>query len=321
MTQTTHGVEDGGGRGLKTIHHTREIAAPRATVFGALTTPEGLSAWWTTRVRADEAALGALLDVTFGGFNPHLRITELDPSTRLGWEGVGGHEAWGKNTTIRFDLETTSGGTRVRLSHQLGRELDDDAVASATLRWSHYLDSLRLLCETGSGKPFQGGPAEEHAVMDSYTKTLLIHASPQQLYRALTTIPGLKSWWTGDTILNNGDIRFGFREGIFQTMRVLDAVPDKKVLWECIAQYFPVEGTTQTDEWVGTRIAFDIQAAPDDSSTLVFTHIGLTPRDVCYDQCNVGWNHFLGSLKRYLEQGMGTPFSGTPWRAQHAATP
>jgi len=312
MMQTTHDVEDGGGRGAKTIHHMREIVAPSETVFSALTTPEGLSAWWSTRVRADEAALGALLDVTFGGFTPHLRITEFDPSTRLGWEGVGGHEAWGKNTTIHFDLETTSGGTRVHLSHQLGREVDDEAVVSATLRWSHYLDSLRLLCETGSGKPFQGGPTAERAIVDNYTKTLLIHASPQQLYQALTTVPGLKGWWTDDMVLNDGDTTFGFGQGVFQTMHVLDAVPDKRVLWECIAQYMPVEGTTQTDEWVGMRIAFDIGANPDNSSTLVFTHIGLTPRELCYDQCNGGWNHYLGSLKRYLEQGTGAPFSRMP---------
>lgn len=30
-------------------------------------------------------------------------------------------------------------------------------VASANFNWGYYLDSLRLLCETGHGKPYQSG--------------------------------------------------------------------------------------------------------------------------------------------------------------------
>jgi len=147
---------------------------------------------------------------------------------------------------------------------------------------------------------------QDSGAMDSYTKTLLIQASPHALYEAVTTVPGLKGWWTDNIVENNGDITVRFGEDDFQTLRLVDPSPDKNVVWEWIAQHYPFEGTSQTDEWVGTRVSFDIQANPDGSSTLVFTH-GLTPRLVCYDQCNAGWNHSLGSLTRYLEQGTGTP--------------
>jgi len=206
----------------------------------------------------------------------------------------------------------------------LGRDLSDDAVASANFNWGYYLDSLRLLCETGSGKPFQVGNARARVsasdTMDSYTKTLLIHASPQKLYQALTTVEGLKSWWTESTVMTNDDITFEFSDGVFQTMRRVDSLPDKKVVWECIAQHFPVKGTTQTDEWVGTRVSFALQANQNDSSILVFTHRGLTPQLVCYDQCHEGWDHFLESLKRFLEQGTGTPYTGTAWHAESNTT-
>lgn len=122
-----------------------------------------MSSWWTTSASADAAAVGALLDVTFGPFNPHLRITELDPQTRLAWEGVGGHQAWGETTTTRFALEATSGGTLVRFWQRLGPELSDDAVGTANFNWGYYLDSLRLLCETGTGKPFQNEVAGARA--------------------------------------------------------------------------------------------------------------------------------------------------------------
>ena len=50
---------------MKTIHHVFEIAAPPAQIFAALTTTEGLSGWWTTKVSA-QAEIGAVVDFTFG---------------------------------------------------------------------------------------------------------------------------------------------------------------------------------------------------------------------------------------------------------------
>ena len=145
--------------------------------------------------------------------------------------------------------------------------------------------------------------------MASYTKTLRIQAPPRKLYEAVSTVQGLKGWWCHNTVEKNGDITVRFSGKNFQTLKLLDPTPDKKVIWEWIAQYFPVEGTTETDEWVGTKVSFDIQANPDGSSTLLFTHIGLTPQMVCYEKCNAGWNHFLESLKSYVEQGTGTPYA------------
>jgi hypothetical protein len=49
----------------------------------------------------------------------------------------------------------------------------------------------------------------------------------------------------------------------------LDPVSTPGIEW--MARYFPVERTAQTDEWVGTRVSFDIQANLDGSSTLVVT--------------------------------------------------
>jgi len=152
---------------------------------------------------------------------------------------------------------------------------------------------------------------QDTSAMASYTRTLPIHASPHDVYDAVTTVCGLQGWWSADTDAHGGAITVRFGGGNFQTLRLVDPTPDKSVVWEWIAQHFPVEGTSQTDEWVGTRVSFDIQANPDGSSTLVFTHNGLAPHLVCYGQCNAGWNHFLRSLTRYLEQGTGTPYSGT----------
>jgi len=141
------------------VRHVFDIQAPPESVFAAITSADGLSSWWTTEVRADDAELGSLFRFTFrGAFAPELRITEIEPPTHVAWEGVRGHDAWGA-TTIRFRLDRLDAGTLVHFWHQMGPEHSEEAVASANFIWGYYLDSLRLLCETGHGKPYRRGVA------------------------------------------------------------------------------------------------------------------------------------------------------------------
>jgi uncharacterized protein YndB with AHSA1/START domain len=142
---------------MNLIHHAFDIQASPETVFTSITTAEGLSGWWTTKVRGDTAERGSVFSFTFQGpFKPQLQITEIERPSLVAWEGVGGHDPWGA-TTIRFRLDPTEDGTMVHFSHQMGADRSDAAVASANFTWGYYLDSLRLLCETGHGKPFPAG--------------------------------------------------------------------------------------------------------------------------------------------------------------------
>ena len=141
---------------MKTIHHVFEIASPREDVYAALTTSRGLASWWTTQVEA-ETAVGGIVDFTFGGdFNPDMRITELRPGETVRWRCVAGHEPWTDND-FSFELEPTTAGTRVRFWQQYARELSDDDYGVYNFNWGYYLESLRLVGETGQGKPFQAG--------------------------------------------------------------------------------------------------------------------------------------------------------------------
>lgn len=138
-----------------TIRLVLDIAAPPESVFSAITTVDGLAAWWTTQVRAEEATL----ECTFrGAFSPRMQVAECVSPTRVRWEGRGGHDAWGA-TDISFTLAPMDGGTRVRFEQHVGNDRSDDAVAGSTFNWAYYLDSLRLLCETGRGKPYPAGMA------------------------------------------------------------------------------------------------------------------------------------------------------------------
>lgn len=138
------------------ICHELEIAAPPETVFNAVTTAEGLASWWTTGVSGDPAPAGGLIRFTFRGpFNPAMRVTAFDPPVRVEWQGAGDHEAWGSRTSIAFALRAAGSGTTVRFRHVLGPDAERETAASANFNWGYYLDSLRMFCETGQGKPFQ----------------------------------------------------------------------------------------------------------------------------------------------------------------------
>jgi uncharacterized protein YndB with AHSA1/START domain len=204
-----------------------------------------------------------------------------------------------RETTISYRLDRIPTGTRVTIR-------DEGFVGRSEAAYGNAEHWERVLAWPAAYLTADSPSASAH-----YTKSLFIQAPPRKVYEAVTTVQGLKGWWSQNTDANNGDITIRFGGKNFQTLRLLDPVPDKTVAWEWIAQYFPLEGTTQADEWVGTKVSFDIQANPDGSSTLLFTHLGLTPQLVCYEKCNAGWNYFLDSLKNYVEQGRGTPYAGT----------
>jgi uncharacterized protein YndB with AHSA1/START domain len=140
---------------VKTIHHVVDIDADGNTVWGALTTQVGLASWWTTSVAAPGPAVGSNIEFTFGGdFNPIMEITQLEANGLLGWKCVGGHLYWADNT-FRFELaQPDDGKTRLRFWQEYATELDDDAYGIYNYNWGYYLESLRLFCNDGKGKPF-----------------------------------------------------------------------------------------------------------------------------------------------------------------------
>lgn len=143
---------------MKVIHHVSQIGAPPDRVYAEITTQEGLSGWWSTEVAAPGAEVGAVVEFTFqSGFNPEMEITELDEGRVLGWKCIGGHDPWADNT-FRFELapsEAKPGGTTLRFWQHYATELGDDAYGTYNYNWAYYLESLRLLCEEGEGRPFR----------------------------------------------------------------------------------------------------------------------------------------------------------------------
>jgi hypothetical protein len=111
--------------------HVFDIKAPPELLFGSITTADGLSAWCTTKVEADNA------------------------------EGVGGHDAWAQplsasNSTDLTEERWGASGTRWERIHPTmpSRQPISTRGTAST--------ACAILCETGQGKPYQSGAPARH---------------------------------------------------------------------------------------------------------------------------------------------------------------
>lgn len=135
-----------------------------------------------------------------------------------------------------------------------------------------------------------------------------IEAPPQAVFEALGTPEGIATWWTaqvegGIAVGEIFRVRFG-RGGGWTDLRV-DRLEPGAIEWACTGQ--DIAQFTPADEWVGTRMTFELSEGGEGATRLDFVHHGLRPLD-CIDLCERGWSQHLGSsLKRLLEQGAGQP--------------
>jgi len=129
-------------------------------------------------------------------------------------------------------------------------------------------------------------------------------AAPQDaVYEAVATRHGLAGWWTRDVDISpdeSGSFRFFFGEPEpGAVMQVLDQTPPTHVGWECVRG---------PDDWLGTRIDFDVSAGPGAETVLRFTQSGWREPDDFLHHCSTKWALFLLGLKASLEGGKATPF-------------
>lgn len=126
-------------------------SSPDAT-YQALTTVEGLAAWWTITTQGDSGRVGGVIQFRFGtlgGFD--LKVLELDPNRRVVWQVVEGPEEW-VGTQMTFDLRQEGGFTILLVKHQGWKE-PVEFMHHCSTKWAVYLLSLKSLVETGQGAP------------------------------------------------------------------------------------------------------------------------------------------------------------------------
>ena len=142
----------------------------------------------------------------------------------------------------------------------------------------------------------------------SYSTEILVSVKAESVYDAITK--NIDKWWTefsnqaryiGDQLI----VRF--EETTSWVMTVSDALPNRTLVWKVVEANHDLENLAKKDEWKGTTIRWEIIENEADSK-LTLIHEGLVPTLECYEICETGWQYFLGSLKNYLETGIGYPF-------------
>lgn len=147
-----------------TNHYQRQmlLAAPPAAVFQALTTTDGLRAWWTPTCEAD-SEVGGRAVFRFDSTQKAMRITRLAPDREVAWQCVEAHidargvqhkDEW-VGTHIMFRLSPAQGGSHTQLDFEhIGLTPALECFDVCTSGWKQFLDSLQAWVETGDGRPF-----------------------------------------------------------------------------------------------------------------------------------------------------------------------
>ncbi|KYP14216.1 SRPBCC domain-containing protein [Flavihumibacter sp. CACIAM 22H1] len=124
--------------------------------------------------------------------------------------------------------------------------------------------------------------------------------SINDVFKAISTIEGLKGWWTtatnGVADQVGGDLQFRFGAGGFD-MKVRSLEAPRFISWEV---------TALEKEWIGTTIEWQLKKEGD-YIIVLFKHDGWRAATEFMHHCSTKWAIFLMSLKSLVETGVGAP--------------
>ena len=134
-------------------------------VYKALTTREGLAAWWTDNTQGESKEGGAIKfrfsagGVEIGGFE--MKVLELDAGRSVLWQVVDGHAEWIGNR-ISSDLKQSGDHAIVLFKHSGWKE-PVEFMHHCSTKWAIHPMTLKSLVETGKDTP---NPHDPHIIGD-----------------------------------------------------------------------------------------------------------------------------------------------------------
>jgi uncharacterized protein YndB with AHSA1/START domain len=159
---------------MPNIRHELLIGSPAEKIYSAITSQEGLSAWWTPGAKA-KTERNSVARFAFGpDYFKEMKITELKPPKQVKWICITGVDEW-VGTSISFKLQPGDKETLLKAHPELEDQIQQErSVDKGTLlifhhddwkeytpmfaecnyTWGQFLRSLKLLCETDKGRPW-----------------------------------------------------------------------------------------------------------------------------------------------------------------------
>ena len=143
---------------------------------------------------------------------------------------------------------------------------------------------------------------------DSYITTFTVDRTAAEVYDAVLNVRG---WWSeeieGATAAVGDEFDYHMRDLHTCRIRVTEVVPDRKVTWLVLDNYFAF--TEDKSEWIDTTVTFEI-AETAGGTEVRFTRHGLVSEYECFDVCVNAWGFYIGtSLPELITTGTGRPNS------------
>ncbi len=141
--------------------------------------------------------------------------------------------------------------------------------------------------------------------MEPIIHKTFIEASPSSVFEVISTLGGLRSWWTNavsGTPEKNGELRVR----LTPEHHLLFAIP---VLKNNSHMSFLVKETTAPDSeaLLGTLLTLSVAPADDRTTEVTFEHSGWTIVSDAHTLSTDLWEKRLASLKKLCETGKGDP--------------
>ena len=140
---------------MSSIKDEVRITATLPTVYEALATQAGYRGWWNAVAAVPERVGGeAQLRFVKDGTPIHMRfrIDEMKPQQGVRWTCFAHDMPSWVGTTLDWKLGEAAGGeVLVSFEHAGWNDVAPEAVAQG---WKHFLSSLKLYVETGTGQPW-----------------------------------------------------------------------------------------------------------------------------------------------------------------------
>lgn len=141
---------------------------------------------------------------------------------------------------------------------------------------------------------------------DSIEHSFTVDQTPDEAFAAITDP---RAWWSegivGKTDELGAEFIYRYKDMHYSKHRVAALVPGERVVWRVLESHLSfVDDRT---EWDGTEVTFDI-ARKGDKTEVRFRHLGLGPKQACFDRCSSAWRSYVtGSLRKLIAEGKGAP--------------
>src|SRR5690242_11665731 len=125
----------------------------------------------------------------------------------------------------------------------------------------------------------------------NFTSSISAKISANEAMKKISNIP---EWWgvafSGNSEKQNDEFTVKMGGDSFFDAFVEELLPRKRVVWfvkDCNMPWY-----SDKKEWANTKMVFDLSES-NGVTTLRFTHEGLTPDIECYQDCEIGWTHWI----------------------------